>query len=69
MIFADHLSRNISAKQSVDPTCKGLDVKIQDVYLNTSNERCLSLAKETDKDETLITLKNVIIKGLAQYEE
>ena len=63
MIFADHLSRNIGAKQSVDPTCKGLDLKIQDIYLNTSNERCLSLAKETDKDETLIALKNVIIKG------
>ena len=63
MIFADHLSRNIGAKQSDDPTCKGLDLKIQDVYLNTSNDRCLSLAKETDKDETLIALKNVIIKG------
>ena len=63
MIFADHLSRNIGVKQSEDPTCKGLDLKIQDVYLNTSNERCMSLAKETDKDETLVTLKNVIIKG------
>ena len=63
MIFADHLSRNIGAKQSDDPTCKGLDLKIQDIYINTSNERCMSLAKETDKDETLIALKNVIIKG------
>ena len=63
MIFADHLSRNIGDKQSEDPTCKGLDLKIQDVYLNTSNERCMSLAKETDKDETLVTLKNVIIRG------
>ena len=49
MIFADHLSRNIGAKQSDDPTCKGLDLKIQDIYINTSNERCMSLAKETDK--------------------
>ena len=63
MIFADHLSRNIGAKQSEDPTCKGLDLKIHDIYINTSNERCMSLAKETDKDEILIALKNVIIKG------
>ena len=63
MIFADHLSRNIGMKESHEPTCKGLDLKIQDVYLNTSDEKCMSLAGETDKDEILVTLKNMIIKG------
>ena len=57
MIFADHLSRNISSKESNEPTCSGLDMKIEDVYLNASDDRCFSLASETDKDETLIALK------------
>ena len=30
---------------------------------NTSNEKCPSMAGETDKDENLVTLKNMIIKG------
>ena len=63
MIFADHLSRNIAPKESHEPTCKGLDIKIQDVYLNTSDEKCVSLAAETDKDEILVMLKSMIIKG------
>ena len=63
MIFADHLSRNIGPEESHEPTCKGLDIKIQDVYLNTSDEKCVSLAAETDKDEILVMLKNMIIKG------
>ena len=63
MIFTDHLSRNISSKESNEPTCSGLDMKIEDVYINASDDRCLSLAAETDKDETLIALKNMIIKG------
>ena len=63
MIFADHLSRNIGMKELHEPTCKGLDIKIQDVYLNTSDEKCVSLAGETDKDGILVTLKNMIIKG------
>ena len=63
MVFADHLSRNIAAKESKEPTCSGLDLKINDIYLNDSEERCISLAKETEKDETLVALKNQIIKG------
>ena len=63
MVFADHLSRNIVNKESNGPTCTGLDMKIQDMYLNASEDRCISLVKETEKDETLVTLKNVIIKG------
>ena len=62
MIFVDHLSRNIGPQESHEPTCKGLNIKIQDVYLNTSDEKCVSLAAETDKDEILVTLKNMIIK-------
>ena len=62
MVFTDHLSRNISAKESNEP-CSGLDLKINDVYLNASEERCISLAQETDKDEVLVALKNQIIKG------
>ena len=58
----DHVSRNIGPKASHEPTCKGLDIKIQDVYLNTSDEKCVSLAGETDKDEILVMLKNMIIK-------
>ena len=63
MIFADHLSRNVSALESKEPTCSGLDLKINDIYLNASKEKCISLAKEMDKDETLLALKNQIIKG------
>ena len=63
MIFTDHLSRNVSQESSEVPTCSGLDLKINDVYLNASDERCISLAHETDKDEVLVTLKNQIIKG------
>ena len=63
MVFADHLSRNIVNKESNEPTCTGLDMKIQDIYLNASEDRCISLAKETEKDETLVALKNTIIKG------
>ena len=63
MIFADHVSRNIGSKESNEPTCTGLEMKIQDIYLNTSEDRCISLAKETEKDETLIALKNTILKG------
>ena len=38
MIFSDHLSHNISAgNNSNKPTCKGLDLKIHDVYLNASD--------------------------------
>ena len=68
MIFVDHLSRNTGTKESHEPTCQGLDIKIQDIYLNTSNEKCLSLAGETDKDEILVMLKNTIIKGVAGYQ-
>ena len=64
MVFSDHLSRNMDAsKRQIGPTCKGLDLKIQDVYLNTSKGKCTSLATETDKDETLVALKSQIIKG------
>ena len=51
MVFADHLSRNVSAQELKEPTCSGLDLKINDIYLNASDEKCISLAKETDKDE------------------
>ena len=63
MIFADHLSRNIGSKESNEPMCTGSEMKIQDIYLNASEDRCISLAKETEKDETLITLKNTILRG------
>ena len=57
MVFADHLSRNVGAKESSEPTCSGLDLKINDIYLNASKERCISLAQETDRDEVLVALK------------
>ena len=63
MIFADHLSRNIGPNKSNEPTCSGLDLNIQDIYLNASKDRCISLAKETENDETLIALKNMVLKG------
>ena len=59
MVFSDHLSRNVdTSKKPNEPTCKGLDLKIQDVYLNTSNDKNLSLTTETDKDEALVALKS-----------
>ena len=65
MIFSDHLSRNvdINAKKTNEPTCKGLDLKIHDVYLNVNSDKCVSLAAEMSRDETLAMLKNQIIKG------
>ena len=63
MIFTDHLSRNIGSKESNEQMCTGLEMKIQGIYLNASEDRCISLAKETEKDETLITLKNMILRG------
>ena len=39
------------------------DLKINNISLNASEEKCISLAKETDKDEVLLALKNQIIKG------
>ena len=45
-------------------TChdSGLDLKIHDVYLNASNDKCLSLATETSKDPMMQALKHQIIK-------
>ena len=64
MIFSNHLSRNgDTSKIPNEPTCKGLDLKIQDVYLNASEGICTSLNAETDKDEILVALKRQIIKG------
>ena len=42
---------------------QALEMKIEDIYLNANEDRCISLARETDKDQTLITLKNTILKG------
>ena len=63
MVFADHLSRNIACKESNEPTCKGLDLKVENVYLCASEDKCLSLARVTNKDEIIIALKEIIIKG------
>ena len=43
--------------------------QINDVFLNASNDRCISLAQETHKDEVLVMLKNQIIKGWPQMRE
>ena len=54
MVFLDHLSRNIdTSTKPNEPTCKGLHLKIEDIYLNASNDKCVSLATETDKDEDI----------------
>ena len=48
--------------------CQGLDLKIQDVYLNASNDKCMSLAAETDKDENIGNTEKSHHKGLVQSE-
>ena len=64
MIFSNHLSHNITTGDSSNkPTCEGLDLKIHDVYLNASEEKCLSLANEMTKDPMMQALKHQIIKG------
>ena len=65
MIFSDHLSRNVdtNADKPNEPTCKGLDLKIHDVYLNASEDKCLSLATEMSKDPMMQALKHQIIKA------
>ena len=62
LVFVDHLSRNVAREKSREPTCKGLELKIQDIYLNASNDRYLSLASETENDEILVMLKAQTIK-------
>ena len=49
MIFANHLSRNTGPNMSNEPTCSGLDLNIQDIYLNASKDRCISLPKKQKK--------------------
>ena len=61
--MVDHLSRNVGTKESKEPTCSGLDLKINDIYLNASEERCISLVQETERDELLVALKSQINKG------
>ena len=64
MIFSNHLGRNMdNAKKTNEPPHQGLDLKIQDIYLNASSDKCMSVAAETDKDGVLCALKNQIIKG------
>ena len=46
MIFSDHLSHNVPKEKSNEPTCKGLDLKVHDVFLNASKEKCVSLPNE-----------------------
>ena len=65
MIFSDYLSRNvdINADKPSELTCKGLDLKFHDVYLNASSDKCKNLVIETDKDPLMQALKHQIIKG------
>ena len=65
MIFSDHLSRNVdtNADKPLEPTCEGLDLKIHDVFVNASDEKCLNLAVETEKGPAVHALKHQIIKG------
>ena len=63
MVFSNHLNRNVLKKKSKDARCQGLEMKIHDVYLNASSEKCVSLAAEMSKDPVLMALKNQIIKG------
>ena len=37
--------------------------------MNASDDKCISLAKETDKDEILVTLKAQIIKGWPEHRD
>ena len=52
-----------TSDSSNKPTCEGLNLKIHDVYLNASGDKCLSLAGEMTKDPTMQALKHQIIKG------
>ena len=65
MIFSDDLSRNVdtNADKPSELKCKGLDLKIHDVYLNASEDKYLSLATEKSKDPMMQALKHQIIKG------
>ena len=65
MIFSDHLSRNIDTNtdKPSELTCKGLNLKIHNVYLNASDDKCLSLATEMSKGPMIQVLKHQIIKG------
>ena len=53
----------VDTEKSKEPMCDGLDLKIQNVYLNASSDKCVLLAAEIGKDEVLCALKNQIMKG------
>ena len=63
MIFSDHLSCDVPMEKSKEPTCESLYLKVHNVFVNVSSEKCVSLAVETSKDPVLIVLKHMIIKG------
>ena len=59
MIFSDHLSRNVNTEKSNEPTCKGLNLKIHDVYLNASSENCIPLATESIKRSSVSVVETL----------
>ena len=62
MIFSDPLNRNVPVEKSKEPTCKDLDLRVHDIFLNANSEKCVSLADESSKDPVLMALKHMIIK-------
>ena len=69
MIFSDHLSCNVNTEKSNEPTCKGLDIKVHNVFLNASGEKCVSLASEMSKGFSIDTIKPHNYKRLAKTKK
>ena len=63
MIFADHLSRNVTIFPSNEPTLPNLDLEISVLELNVSPSKLQLIKQESDRDPQLLMLKKYIIQG------
>ena len=62
MIFADHLSRNVSQTSSKTPTIPGLNLEVSSLELNASLSKLECIRQETELDPQMLILKKLIIQ-------
>ena len=63
MIFADHLSRNVSPEASKVPTIPDFKLEVSTLELNPSPSKLESIRQETECDPQMLVLKELIIQG------
>ena len=63
MIFADHLSRNISPESSKVPTIPDLNLEVSTLELNENLSKLECIRQESECDPQMLMLKELIIQG------